>query len=100
MKKSSKTIAIAATFAVAMGVTSCVPPTETGKLTDGEANSIFNPGDDDVNCVYGPPEDFDPDDDNVQTEYEAPYFDEYDPEDDEVQDVYGPPPEEIMDDEG
>ncbi len=99
MKKSAKTIAIAATFAVAMGLTSCVPPTGTFNKSDVDDGSHYKPDDDDVPCVYGPPDDYDPYYDDVQTEYEAPYFDEYDPSNDDVEDVYGPPPDDFIEED-
>lgn len=91
MKKNAKTIAIAATFAVAIAATSCTPPGDQkpGKLTGGDA---YDPYYNEEPCVYGPAPDYDPDFDNVvQTEYGVPVVDEYDPADEEQDVVYGPP---------
>lgn len=97
MKKSKKTIAIATAFAMAIGATGCVPPNDDkpGNLIDKVIDK-FDPSDDDVPVVYGPPEDFyDPSDDDVQCEYGVEP--DYDPYYDDVEDVYGPPPEEWED---
>lgn len=89
MKKTTKTAAIAATFAVAMGLSSCTPP-ETGAFNKTDID--FEPVNEEPACVYGPAI-YDPNDDYQQTEYGVPYYDDYDPDSDEPMDVYGPPPD-------
>ena len=74
MKKSKKTAMIAAAFAVAMGLTSCVPPeedefkvrtkdeqeikNEDPEVVYGPPPDIFDPSTESPTEVYGPPEDF------------------------------------------
>ena len=60
----------------------------------------FDPSDNEIEGVYGPPGDYDPSDNEIETVYGPPeYFgleedDEFDPSDNELEDVYGPPPDE------
>lgn len=76
MKKSKKTAMMAAAFAVAMGLSACVPPAEDKEIEVRRKSDSF-PGKEDVEVVYGP----------------APDFDDYDPTTEEVYDVYGPAPD-------
>lgn len=98
MKKSKKTIAVAAAFAVALGTTACVPDSsKPGELVKNKIDFPIvdeDPDSYDVPCVYGPAIDYDPDEDDIQTEYGVPEVSEYDPYDDEISDVYGPPVDE------
>ena len=94
MKKTKATALIAASFAVAMGLTACIPPEESGDPTvrTKEETSETTP---DVQVEYGAPIEYD--DPDVQTDYGAPT--DYDPSDEDVQDVYGPPADFDEDDE-
>lgn len=73
MKKSKKTALMAAAFAVAMGLSACVPPAEDKEIEVRKKKDSSRDVDD-VQVVYGPPEDFDP-------------------SESEVYDVYGPAPD-------
>ena len=73
MKKSKKTAMMAAAFAVAMGLTACVPPSDDKEI-EVRRKSDDSRETEDVQVVYGPPEDFDP-------------------SESEVYDVYGPAPD-------
>ena len=96
MKKSKKTALIAASFALAMGMTGCVPPdgnnetevsvrTKESVQTSDIQTDYGAPIDTDVQTEYGAPIEEDP-----QTDYGAPI--EYeDPSESEIEDVYGPP---------
>ncbi len=61
MKKTKKTLAIAATFAVAMNMSGCVSPddstNDTSEVTT-TSETKFNAEEEDIECVYGPPEAF------------------------------------------
>lgn len=93
MKKSKKTIAVAAAFAVALSATACVPDSsKPGELVKNKID--FPIVDEDPPCVYGPAIDYEPYEEPVQTEYGVPEISEYDPYDDEISDVYGPPVDE------
>ena len=64
--------------------------TAAGILAAFGAAALFTPSCNSPTCVYGPPpDDYDPDDNVVETVYGPP--EDYEPSDNELVDVYGPP---------
>lgn len=106
MKKSKKTALIAAAFAVAMGMTGCVPPDGNNETEVSVRVKETVETSEPVQCEYGAPIETDPQTDygapietDPQTDYGAPV--EYeDPTSAEVEDVYGPPVDYTEEDEG
>ncbi len=90
MKRNKKTLAKA--LGVGLGAAAISAAMLTGC-------DWFNPFQQDVEAVYGPPPDFqerpyDPSKDEPEDVYGPPsYFGDYDPEQDIPAPVYGPPPE-------
>ena len=90
MKKTTKTALIAASFALAIGLTGCVPPGDNNDdIKIRTKSDEIDLTDDDVVCVYGPPSDYDPDNDDPQDVYGPPS--DFGEPDDDVQTEYSPP---------
>ena len=71
--------------------------TAAGIIAAMSATTAFVSGCNRSTSVYGPPEDYDPEENEVETLYGPP--DDYEPTDNELVDVYGPPADEFFDED-
>lgn len=88
MKKTKATALIAASFAVAMGLTGCIPPEDKNDDPAVRTKEETEITSERPQTEYGAPIDYDVDE-PVADVYGPPT--DYEPGDDEVTGVYGPP---------
>lgn len=73
----------------AAGILAALSLSPLGNIGLQGCSSGFEPDENEIEAVYGPPEDFEPVGINGTEAEDDP--DDYDPEDNELVDVYGPP---------